>query len=127
MLTQNRKSEYIEDLVKEFVLQTVHLKEKGECEQEMIIRNFSTRASELVDLMMNYNKEMQKNVNVHGFYMDKKTVFGRNPELPSNPLSIYFFGEVKKDLIVFMFDKANLTADYLLNFYVYHVRKQLRW
>ncbi|KYK24385.1 hypothetical protein AYK26_06815 [Euryarchaeota archaeon SM23-78] len=89
--------------------------EKGS-EIEMAVTGANVSLSRLLTLIRNYNEKKQKDVNITDFYEDTKTIFGRNQELPSNLLGIYFFGEIKKENVVFRFYKDNQTLDYLKGF-----------
>jgi hypothetical protein len=68
-------------------------------------------------LKENVEKGVGYDVRVGPFTADKTTVFGRNSFLPSQKNGIYFFGDVRKNRVVFTFDKGNRTLNYLLGFY----------
>jgi hypothetical protein len=98
---------------------------KGKSELEMTLENCKTTPEELVGLMTQYNRDIQKeegptlmkDVCVNGFYMDNK-ILGRNKEHSAyyNPLGIYFWGIVNENNVVFELPKKNKTKEWLLDF-----------
>jgi len=100
------------------------IKDKGDSKLEMTLKKCKTTANQLVDLMDEYTRETHQrepslvnDVKIDASPVNKRTIFGRNALLPSQKDGIYFFGEIKKNSVVFDFNKGNKTSDYLFKFY----------
>jgi len=111
-----------EKMAKPLLCNSCVIKHTDDSKLEMTLTNCRTSADALTSLMEKYMKEnIEKgvgyDVTVGPFTADKTTVFGRSSPLPSQKNGIYFFGDMRKNRVVFTFDKGNQTLNYLLGFY----------
>jgi|GEM_PF-6065831 len=99
-------------------------------EAELIIEDYKPSIDELVDSMNQYAQQaLQKapgityDVRIESFHKSKNLI-GRNQELASNPIGIYFLGGPTKDGVSFKFRGDNTTLKYLMGFYFNQDRKE---
>ncbi|MBN2052376.1 hypothetical protein JW756_02635 [Candidatus Woesearchaeota archaeon] len=99
----------------------IHSNEPSEI--ELIIAGYKPGIEDLVEQMNQYTQHVMReapgvryDVRVEKFHNSKKFI-GRNQELASNPIGIYFWGEVKKEGASFKFNGNNTTLKYLMGFY----------
>jgi hypothetical protein len=102
-------------------------------EMEIILDECKTAPAELVDLLTEYNRQLQikegpallKDVYVNGFYKSKN-ICGHNQEHSAfyNPNGIYFWGTVARNKVVFELPRKNLTKAWLEEFCKQYVKKK---